>query len=92
MLVAIRRSQGDSYATQLATKIDTTYAHSVKILQKFQDHEMVRTERKGRKKTYELTENGIAYADKLGEFLDVIGATPIDRSRNTTSGIAGSYA
>lgn len=69
-LVTIRRNQtGEIYGSMVSTKIDTTYAHTVKILAQLEDHGLIRTEKKGRKKLLELTEKGDEYAEKLQPFI-----------------------
>jgi DNA-binding MarR family transcriptional regulator len=58
LLVHIKQADTDSYASNLAKKIDCTYAHTVKLLQKMQEHGLVEFNKDGRVKYISLTENG----------------------------------
>lgn len=70
-LVTIRRNGTDEiYGSLISKKIDTTYAHTIKILAQMEDEGLIRTEKKGRKKILHLTDKGEKYADKLLELLE----------------------
>lgn len=73
ILVSIRRSRQESYASTLSTEVDTTYAHTVKTLSRLEDEGYIKTEKRGRKKIIELTEEGTEVADLFGEVVDGIG-------------------
>jgi DNA-binding PadR family transcriptional regulator len=61
------RSEGTSYASEISSTCDTTYSHSVKIMNRLLDQGLVDAVKKGRKKEYTLTENGKELADHLRE-------------------------
>ena len=58
LLVHIKQADRDAYASNLAKKLDCTYAHTVKLLQKMQEHGLVEFNKDGRVKYISLTENG----------------------------------
>lgn len=70
-LVTIKREREDIYCSVISRKIDTTYAHTVKIVSRLEDEGLVKSEKQGRKKILELTPKGEEYADK---FVDLIGS------------------
>lgn len=70
-LITIRRSMDEVYVSKVARKIDTTYAHCVKTIDQLEEEGYVRTEKRGRKKILELTEEGKEMADSLGEAMAV---------------------
>lgn len=53
------------YASTLAKKIDCTYAHTVKLLQKMEEHDLVKFSKDGRVKYIELTDLGKDLADEF---------------------------
>ena len=53
------------YSREIATEIDTTQSHSVKMLQRLEEHGTVTSEKKTRRKEYQLTEIGETLADAL---------------------------
>lgn len=69
-IITIRRHRGEVYCSLVSKKIDTTYAHTVKILSKLEEGEMLESEKKGRKKILSLTEKGQEYAEKLADLND----------------------
>lgn len=69
-IITIRRHRGEVYCSLVSKKIDTTYAHTVKILSKLEEGGMVTSEKKGRKKILTLTEKGQNHAEKLSEIMD----------------------
>jgi|GEM_PF-6435487 len=73
-LIYLNKLNG-SYASQLSTKANTTYSHAVKMMNRLEDLGLVTAQKKGRKKEYELTEQGQALADKLVEIDDMVGST-----------------
>lgn len=64
-----------SYASEISSKADTTYSHAVKMMNRFEDQGLVVSEKKGRKKEYELTEEGSKIAEKLIELDELVGPT-----------------
>ena len=69
LLVHIKQADPDSYASNLAKKIDCTYAHTVKLLQKMQDHGLVDFNKDGRVKYISLTDAGQALATDFENLL-----------------------
>lgn len=69
MIVSIKLMNG-SYASELSEKCDTTYSHSVKVMNRFQELGLVDWDKKGRKKEYRLTDRGEKLADELLTIFD----------------------
>ncbi len=69
-LVAIRQKRDDVYGSIISKEIDTTYAHTVKILSRLEENDLVETEKKGRKKILNLTEEGKEYSDHFIQLLN----------------------
>jgi len=55
----------ESYARKLSKDVGATYAHTVKVLNRMKDYELVRFEPKGRKKIVTFTEGGRNIVDPL---------------------------
>lgn len=70
-LVVIRRSRDEIYGSVVSRKIDTTYAHTVKIISQLEDEGLIQSEKKGRKKILTLTDKGERYADLFIEMLNL---------------------
>jgi len=64
LLVHINKEE-TPYASTLAKKIDCTYAHTVKLLTKMQDHGLVSFKKEGRVKYIALTDVGKDLADEF---------------------------
>lgn len=64
ILIAIRQNT-ESYALQISRDVDVTYSHTVKVLNKMKEYELVSFERKSRKKIVRLTEDGEKIAKHL---------------------------
>ncbi|MBW3018145.1 Rrf2 family transcriptional regulator, partial [Candidatus Woesearchaeota archaeon] len=58
MLVELRNSKSEVYASSLAKQIDCTYSHVVKILQEMEKAGLVNFDKQGRLKMLTLTKNG----------------------------------
>lgn len=56
---------GESYASNLSSECDTTYSHAVKVMNRLESYGLVDSKKKGRKKIYQLTEEGQDLADDL---------------------------
>lgn len=69
-LVTIRKNREDVYGSLISKKIDTTYAHTVKILSRMEELNLIRSEKEGRKKILKLTPKGEEYADQFIELLN----------------------
>ena len=68
-LVYLKSRRTENYAREISGKIDSTYAHTVKILGRFEDLGLVVSRKKGRKKMLELTDSGEDLAEKAQEFV-----------------------
>ena len=65
MLVTLKNSKPQIYASSLAKIVDCTYSHVVKILQEMQKAELVKFEKQGRLKLLALTKKGNEIADNI---------------------------
>lgn len=70
-LVTIRKSREEIYGSIISRKIDTTYAHAVKIISQMEEEGLLRSEKQGRKKILTLTEKGERYSDLFIEMLEL---------------------
>lgn len=77
-LVVIRQDRDETYGTKVSKKIDTTYAHTVKILSEMEEAGLIETEKAGRKKLLGLTPKGEKYADKFIELLNTFEGREIE--------------
>ncbi len=78
-LVTIRKHRDEVYGSLISQKIDTTYAHTVKILSRMEDHDLIETEKKGRKKILTLTGKGEEYADHFIELINCFEDNQIEK-------------
>lgn len=69
-LVTIRRSRDEIYCSMISKKVDTTYAHTVKVISRMEDEGLVESEKKGRKKILKLTPKGEKLSDHFLELLE----------------------
>jgi predicted transcriptional regulator len=67
MLTSLR--SGPKYATILSKECDTTYSHTVKLLDLFRDYGLVEFEKKGRIKIIKLTDTGADLAHAIESVL-----------------------
>lgn len=65
MLVELRNSKAEVYASSLAKNVDCTYSHVVKILQEMEKEGLVKFERQGRLKLLTLTKKGESVSDAI---------------------------
>ena len=65
MLVELKNSKNEVYASSIAKIVDCTYSHVVKILQEMQKAGLVNFEKQGRLKLITLTKIGQEVADKI---------------------------
>jgi len=82
ILIALRR-EDELYARKLSQRVDATYAHTVRTMEKLVNHGLVTRYQAGRKKEYVLTAEGRRLADSLTEFYR-------DETVSTGDGIVGS--
>lgn len=69
ILVSLSNPSTDNYASEISSNVDCTYSHTVRILQKFEEKDLVRSKKKGRKKMVELTSDGREIAQDLGDLM-----------------------
>lgn len=69
-LLLLRRSEDPMYASIIAREVDTTYAHTLRILSKLARLGFASFKPAGRIKLVELTEVGEAAAVRLATFVD----------------------
>ncbi|MFB6145960.1 MAG: winged helix DNA-binding protein [Candidatus Nanohaloarchaea archaeon] len=67
ILVKLNDRSTDNYASALSTEVDATYSHTVKILQRMEDYDLVEFEKKGRRKMISLTDRGERISGMLSE-------------------------
>jgi len=72
MLVTLKNSKNEIYASSLAKMIDCTYSHVVKILQEMERSDLVKFEKDGRLKLLRLTKKGEQIADNIDKIRTVI--------------------
>jgi len=65
MLITLKNSKSQIYATSLAKVVDCTYSHVVKILQEMEKAELVKFDKHGRLKLLALTKKGSEIADHI---------------------------
>jgi predicted transcriptional regulator len=72
MLVELKNTQSEMYASTLAKKVDCTYSHVVKILQEMNKSGIVAFEKQGRLKILTLTKKGQEIADSLDKVRNIL--------------------
>jgi len=65
ILVGIKRGRGEKYASVLSKEADCTYSHAVKILNKFENMDLIEFNKEGRRKLIDLTERGEKIASSM---------------------------
>jgi predicted transcriptional regulator len=65
ILVHLKNSKNEVYASSVAKRVDCTYSHVVKILQEMEKSDLIRFEKTGRLKLLTLTKKGQEIAEKL---------------------------
>jgi predicted transcriptional regulator len=65
MLVHLKNTESEIYASSLAKTVDCTYSHVVKILQEMEKSGLVNFEKNGRLKLLTLTKTGTEIADHI---------------------------
>lgn len=72
MLVELRNSKSEIYASSLAKIIDCTYSHVVKILQEMQRAGLINFEKQGRLKLLTLTKKGQDVAENIDKIKSLL--------------------
>ena len=65
MLVNLKNSKNEVYASSLAKQIDCTYSHVVKILQEMEREKLINFQKQGRLKLLTLTKKGTEVATRI---------------------------
>lgn len=65
MLVFLKQGENPNYATEVSKGVDCTYSHTIKVLDQFENMELVEFRKEGRIKLIELTEDGEEIAHDL---------------------------
>ncbi len=65
MLVFLKKGDEPNYATEVSKGVDCTYSHTIKVLDQFEELELVTFRKEGRIKLIELTEDGEEIAHDL---------------------------
>ncbi|MBU0628425.1 MAG: winged helix DNA-binding protein [Nanoarchaeota archaeon] len=65
MLVNLKNTKDEIYASNLAKQIDCTYSHVVKILQEMEKAGLINFEKQGRLKLLTLTKKGQEVAEHI---------------------------
>ncbi|MGB9939211.1 MarR family transcriptional regulator [Methanosarcina sp.] len=74
-------SMGKTYASVISKEIDSTFAHTTRILAKMEQCGLIRFTFEGRIKFVELTEYGKEVESALKEFRDIIAEEPAEEQR-----------
>lgn len=69
ILTTLREPNKDNYGQAIAYKINSTYSHTLKLLKRLEEHDVVTSDTDGRKKIYELTDDGKELAEAAEELL-----------------------
>jgi predicted transcriptional regulator len=72
MLVTMRNSKNEMYASYLAKQIDCTYSHVVKILKEMKNAGLVEFNKQGRLKLLNLTKKGNEVAEKIDKIRTIL--------------------
>ena len=70
ILLNLKNSKTEVYASSVAKKIDCTYSHVVKILQEMEKANLVNFKKMGRLKLLTLTSKGTAVADLVEQVIN----------------------
>ncbi|MFB6245897.1 MAG: winged helix DNA-binding protein [Candidatus Nanohaloarchaea archaeon] len=76
LLINLKDEDERNYASALSKDADVTYSHTVKCLQRMEQHGLVEFHRNGRKKEIELTTQGDEIAETLFELVMAITGEP----------------
>ncbi len=72
MLVTLKNSKKELYASSLAKIIDCTYSHVVKILQEMEKNDLIEFNKQGRLKLLNLTKKGEDIAENINEIKNIL--------------------
>lgn len=85
-LITLRRNR-EMYCSKISREVDTTYAHTVRILSRLEEESLIETRKEGRKKFIKLTSEGEKYAEKFQQLLELSeeGQTGLEEGMNRES-------
>lgn len=72
MLLSLKNSSNEIYASSLAKNVDCTYSHVVKILQEMERYNIVAFEKSGRLKIIRLTDKGLKIASSIEDIRNLL--------------------
>ena len=72
ILLSLKNSNVEMYASTLSKKIDCTYSHVVKLLQQMEKADLVRFEKHGRLKILTLTKDGLEFASHVEQIINIL--------------------
>lgn len=72
ILLTLKNSNVEMYASTLSKKIDCTYSHVVKLLQHMEKANLVRFEKHGRLKILTLTKDGLEFASHVEQIMNLL--------------------
>ncbi|WP_313694232.1 MarR family winged helix-turn-helix transcriptional regulator [Halorarum halobium] len=64
LLIEVNRTE-EPFGRQVASEIDSTYSHTIRVCEKLEDHGLLTREKDGRKMIMSLTEDGKQVAEAL---------------------------
>lgn len=76
-LIAIRQQRDEAHISFVSRKIDTTYSHTVKVIDELEDAEYIQSSKEGRKRILDLTEKGKDTADSFIQVINSIREQPL---------------
>ena len=78
-LLYLKDSTISWYSSLLAKKVDCTYPHIIKIISMFQELDLVKFERRGRRKVITLTDRGVEVSQNLEGLVRTL--MPLDKGK-----------
>jgi len=69
MLINLKNSKNNIYASTLAKEVDCTYSHVVKILKQMERAGLINFDKQGRLKLLSLTKKGYEVSDHMNQVL-----------------------
>lgn len=68
-MMAVWAADNETYCSEVSENIDSTYAHTVKLISKMEDLGLVNTRKSGRKKLISLSKEGEQQAELFKDLL-----------------------
>ncbi len=72
-LLAIHKSYSEVYPSKVSKRIDSTYAHTVNIIDRMEEHGIVESQKEGRKRLLTITARGEIYGETFDKMLHIDG-------------------